>query len=485
VRGSGCPVAPQCRTRLEPHETSHRCNNGGTLSRYATLLNLKVEQVINMLPQRFDGTVLQLDRDLLEKLDPISGFGRATLPLNSGWMHLKAMTRACQQCLAERPMHWQLKWQLPWLLYCPRHQCPILAADHDVTVSPPPEEGVLRSQQELLALAYGEVVPADRHAHNIFTDLRIAAILTDYQFAAAWPATSAPNLRVQQALLAACVASLRHAADGPLPVHHKMLAYGGQRDRAINIFLKHDARDESGLYGHLCTVLGSNIWTSQLAAHLTAPAPPLDSSWRSARVIKSHRRPPLPVWIPGLLPMQLFAGALSDLLYPKHIEDGREIAATACLLLATGLTTSEIVRRGRGIDRRALLGPALRDLQEEGRLDRFWQACASATTALHHQEVNYPAKRAAADSELFRRAAWEIISTESEDAHFRGWLARCWALEPLRALRSSEVPAWSLVKSRPVQEIEGTERLDRKYGSVLESAAEQALASIDSVGRAG
>jgi len=460
-------VALGCTTRelrqhlgLGPHGDtwvpSHRDHGitmtAATAARLGGLLDLDPVTLITMQLQRYDGRFLAFTADDVGQLDPtpspdgVEYVGRGLHRV--GLVELRPRRRACPACRSEQPALWRLSWRLLWTVACERHRLLITGPDE-----PPTSTGqdVIAAQRAIAALAAtGE--PYGR-AHVIVRDVA-AAIELHHRAGGARRGPCRPT----PPQMAAYLPAVLRWATGP----------ASARSRAP---------------GHVQAWISRSEATSVADRHALTPDSPVRAAIAQARSTRPPSRPVvlardlmptrpltlasglrcrLPAAIPQTIPLDLYIGDVSDLLYPTALRAGRSVAALACVVLVTGLAPPRAAH---------LLGLPLRSRQftgvwgrllEQGRLEIAWDAIADVTEHLARRGVDYVARqRLAAAPQTFEVAAG--ITGPIPPRILSRWLGEYWA---------GQVPELPSGRNAKGREQRALDRFDVEHGVVLRVALE-------------
>lgn len=457
------------------HRWSHR-DSGITLTAksrevFAIALNLTEDEVRRTQLQRFNGRLLDLPDTTITALDPLASNppGRPWLFLRGrGWLRWRPKTHGCRDCLSVDPSHWKLSWRVPWTLFCPLHACLIddLRAE-PVTIRS--TDAQLAAQARMLDIAYAvEPGRADELFGYAFEVGAAVDLLVRHQnssFHLNALADVRPSARAVANVLPdalALVDDVRAGAQSELmPV---LFADAEHQQRACTVFKRHGVPTSS----RLSLVAGMYRLSDD-------PRP-----WRSWRVstdcaprLSDRVAARIPDCVPQMLPMDLFAGDLSDLLYPLPIEHGRTVAAVACVLVCGRPTLGDAVA--------ALVLPhacrrpiyaELARLHAHGRETAFFAAAVDAATELARRNIDWAARRWPTHGAPHPLVV-PMLKDLGEIAHprvLRQWIHEVWA--------AGHWDSWLPTAQARMRRRRFVEELDECHHDELVAAAERAAAAI-------
>ena len=426
-----------------------------TRDRCARRLNLEPSAVEAMQMQRFAGRVLDFPPDSVAALDPVldpaTGSRRGALA-RAGWMYARPASRACPECLREQPDRWYLSWRLPWHLHCSTHGLLItptgegpetLAADSEC----------LTAERALLTRAYA-AEPSRESLDYVADVCAVADSLIAVRLGRpAWH-TAPPSL------LRLVLVDAVQVAEGTSDRAEQVLAELRRHEagyhhvpRALRRFLRPGA---DGSRSRLMSSTGSTQWSVFPPSALHGPAL-LGSA--------SPRSPIPPRWLPQQMPMEVFAGELSDLLYPQELRDGRHAAALGCLMLTSGCTLLEAIEAQGNFWRcnaRRFQDP-LHRLESQGREEQFWRACGDAMSALERSGIDYDRRLMSAKDPTFHDELRTECWVPYRGGMLQRWLVQEWACGRLLAHEQNTV------------EQRAFDRLDADDAVILLAAADLVL----------
>lgn len=429
-----------------------------TLHRYSEVLSLEPARVSCMLLQRFDGTALQFGEDDVRHLDPTDQFRLRYLDttyLRIGWLHARPFGKWCSRCLAANPSRWQLSWRLPWHVYCERHDRLLSIIGKSVHEQSAVAAGTVAAQCRLLDIAYGRVRPPRPSAVQFVRDVQAAAeTLLNDRGARISGVPPEPQLLAQ--VLTDAVAAATSPAGRPSPGIDTVLQHESGRAAASAALRRHDCTDRRWLRGRVSDHGIAAGWRGL----------PMDV----CHVPSEHRLPDAPRgsirWIPQMMPMDIFAGALSDLLYPTRIARGRHDSAVAAYMLAADTDYRSACYALGGSGRKSPEFAALmRRLQFEGRDDAFWLAVHHTVDELRLSGIDYVERAAWLDDGGGIRDAAKLAGVPAKEPTLGLWFRCEWA--KLRPRGPDELGTQAAV-----------ERLDQfaeRYGDALADAAASLL----------
>ena len=382
-----------------------------TAQRLGEQLNLEPSDVRRMTLQGQRGSQLRFSPEAVTAADPSTAAGPhhgQTLRrlLNRAGLAHYTSTQGCRRCLGETPGVWLLEWRLPWSLTCPIHHIllepgPTLIPGR---VAAPPVDGrwlvpVQRVLHNRSRGPSGRLFMADMAAtaetllaYECFDDLlelgpgRTEAV-------AQWRASSRHQFDVFKlppaaALSAALPAATRAARD----------AASGRRTELHERILMN--RGTATHLGHTLRRLHDDDAASP-TLQLVARA----SDRSRLRLSPSFTRKTTP-WqsFPQILPMRIFVGDLSDLMYPLTLLDGQRLAAIGSAI-HNGATSPGDASALLGLDDGGHQGwySLIGRLQREGRQEQLWEAIRHAADQLTHEGVDYPQRRNTAQRADLRR----------------------------------------------------------------------------------
>ena len=163
--------------------------------------------------------------------------------------------------------------------------------------------------------------------------------------------------------------------------------------------------------------------------------------------------------------MKVFAGELSDLLYPQELRDGRHVATLGCLMLASGCTLLEAIEALGNFWRcnaRRFQDP-LHRLESQGREELFWRACVDAMSALERSGIDYDTRRTMAKDPTFHDELRTECWVPYRGRMLQRWLVQEWACGRLLAHEQNTV------------EQRAFDRLDADDADILLAAAGRVL----------
>ena len=426
-----------------------------TRDRCARRLNLEPSAVEAMQMQRFTGRVLDFPPDSVAALDPVldpaTGSRHGALA-RAGWMYARPASRACSECLREQPDRWYLSWRLPWHLHCSTHGLLITPADEEPERIAADSE-CLSAERALLTRAYA-AEPSRESLDYVADVCAVADSLIATRLGR--PAWHTPRASLLRLVLVEAV----YVAEGTSGRTEQVLAELRRHQagyhhvpRALRRFLRPGA---DGYRSRLMSATGSTQWSVFPPSVLRAPAL-LGSA--------STQTPIPPRWLPQQMSMKVFAGELSDLLYPQELRDGRHVATLGCLMLASGCTLLEAIEAQGNFWRcnaRRFQDP-LHRLESQGREELFWRACVDAMSALERSGIDYDMRRTMAKDPTFHDELRTECWVPYRGRMLQRWLVQEWACDRLLAHEQNTV------------EQRAFDRLDADYADILLAAADRVL----------
>jgi hypothetical protein len=406
-RDHGVTMTPQTRTRL------------------ATLLDLAGGQLARMQVQHFDTTVLHMSPELISALDP-SGQpdGRDYAGTNihrAGWAEYRPFIRACSACRAERPKLWLLSWRLRWHVACVAHEQLI----DDPAVSPRAVSGIddelVVAQDRMLALADGRPDPSGRPAGDITRDVMAAIEIELFALDPPdKPRDLAPSPAQMADLLPAALDWVLGSHGTVLDLRRGLIDTRVQRRNAELLVTRRQLAVTSPVRAAVTRRLAvPPSPVPQLLLVDIAPEHPVELSRVLARRV--------PGCIPQCIPMDLYRGDPSDLLYPAPLRFGRLAAAIACVISAKQCSPMTAART-LALPTEAVwrLASVWQQLYEDGRDDRAWDTVGHVVQVLAERGIDYPTRRRLASTPKVLRLAVSIADP-IEETIARRWLLEYWA----------------------------------------------------------
>lgn len=445
-------LGPHGDTWVPSHRDHGITMTAATAARLGGLLDLDPATLIAMQLQRYDGRLLAFTADDVEQLDPTpspSGVEYVGRGLHRvGLVELRPRRRACPACRTEQPQLWRLSWRLLWTVACERHRLLITSPDEPST---PAGQDAISAQRAVAALsATGE--PYGR-SWEIVRDLA-AAIELHHRAGGAHRGPCSPAAAQMAAYLPLALrwATGPPSARDPVPGHVQEWI---SRSDAASVADRHALTPNSPVRAAIARVT-STRHPSQPVVRTRDLMPTRRLTLAPALTCR------LPVAIPQALPLDLYIGDLSDLLYPTPLRAGRSVAALACVILATDLTPSRAAQLlALPMRARQFIGVWGR-LLEQGRLEAGWEAIAEATEQLARRGVDYVARqRLAAAPRTIELVAG--VTVPIPDRILRRWLREYWA---------GQVPDLPSGRNANGREQRALDRLDAEHGIVLRTALE-------------
>lgn len=411
-RDHGVTMAPQTRARL------------------ATLLDLPDVQLARMQLQHFDGTVLHMSPELINALDPsVQPDGRNYAGTNihrAGWAEYRPFVRACSACRAERPEVWLLSWRLHWHVLCVVHEQLI----DEPSVSPGTVRGVddefVVAQERMLALADGRSDSSGRPAADITRDVMAAIELELFALDPPdKPRDLTPSPAQTADLLPAALDWVLGSHGTVLDLRPGLIDTRAQLRNAELLVTRRQLATTSPVRAAVTRRLATPpSRVPQLLLVDIAPEYPVELSHVLARRV--------PGCIPQCIPMDLYRGDLSDLLYPTPLRYGRLAAAIACVISAqqcSPITAARTLHLPANAAWR--LATVWQQLYEDGRDDRAWDAVGHVLRALAKRGIDYPARRRLAETPEAVRLAVSVADP-IEETIARRWLSEYWAYNAVK-----------------------------------------------------
>lgn len=386
-----------------------------TIHGLAHVLGQPAERLHSMLLVRFATALTAPGSGLVRRFDPSARGGPVsrTAATSLGWLRIRPGTFGCVACLREHPQRWLLSWRLPWHLVCERHRRALtyLDARRSARLSMRVDTGLLAAQQRMLAAAYEP--PTEQTAAFIAQVCAVLELLCAHEtnWRSSWTSAGPPPRLVARHLSVAVglVDGAGYEAVGDC--RDALFSAATAQRRAVAVFARYQLPPHAEL-------------RRQLDPYRLAGLP------SPAAISVPRLTPEVPYGaLPQQLPMTLFVGGLSDLLYPLPIEQGRVVAAVMATLvrggsLGTALAELELLAtlfddihaqwaRLRAHGREEVLLEAARDAAEQ-----------AATIGTSYAKRRWLARRhGAALSTQVARALDGMLDVGS----VRGWLRYVWA----------------------------------------------------------
>lgn len=383
---------------------SHR-DHGVTMStqtraRLAGLLDVTDAQLAHMQLQRFDGTVLHMNAELISALDPsVEPDGRnygGTNIQRTGWAEYRPFVRACSACRAERPELWLVSWRLRWHVACLAHEQ--LIGDPSISTGAiVVDDELVAAQERMLALAHGRPDPSGRPPGDITRDVMAAIELELFTLEPPdKPRDLTPSPEQLADLLPAALEWVLGSPGTVIDVRPGLVDTRAQRRNAELLVTRRRLPETSPMRAAITRRLAIPSGpVPQLRLIDIAPEHPVELSGGLARRI--------PGCIPQCIPMDLYRGDLSDLLYPTPLRFGRMTAAIACVISAEGCSPITAARTLELPTEAAWrLAAVWQRLWEDGREDRAWDAVGHVARTLAERGIDYRP----ADASPKRRRSW-------------------------------------------------------------------------------
>jgi len=460
-------VALECTTRelrqhlgLGPHGDtwvpSHRDHGitmtTATAARLGGLLDLDPVALISMQLQRYDGRLLTFTVDDVEQLDPtpspdgVEYVGRGLHRV--GLVELRPRLRACPACHTEQPDLWRLSWRLLWTVACERHRLLITSPDAPPT---PADQDAISAQRAVAALA----ATGEPHGRGLEIVRDLSAAIELHHRAGgtrrgpSWPAP---------AQMAAYLPSVLRWATGPAsardPVPGAVQAWISRSEQA-SVADRHALTSDSPVRAAIAQARGTRAPSRPVVlARDLMPTRPL--------TLASALRCRLPAAIPQTIPLDLYVGDLSDLLYPTALRAGRSVAALACVVLATGLAPPRAAHQFALPLRSRQFTDVWGRLLEQGCLEAAWDAIADVTEQLARRGVDYVERRRLAAAPDTAECITGITGP-IPGRILRRWLGEYWAGQV------ADLPSGRNANGR---EQRALARFDVEHGDVLRVALE-------------
>lgn len=361
------------RVERRHHRWSGIAMADAAAAKAGAVVNLKAHEIQVMHLSAYDGSVLDFDDCSFALFDP--GASRDAPPLQQrlvGLLVNATTDRHCPNCLAENPHYRATSWRLLVHVVCTRHQVLLTSGSHSgrgVEVS----AAVTTAQMAVLSRLSPSAENAAFFAH---LEAQLSSLIKPRK-ARQLQLTQ----RDPQRLLEAFTVAVDRATSPGYP------DYQGLAD-----------------------------WSPPSAAkYLVAP----------------HTlgfAGPIAVF-PHLLPTDLFAEGLSDLLHRAQIRHARAIASVGAQMAATGNVLDSAVltqpERRRLLTKRSFLEHLIQ-LEREGRAERFWKLCGTAAEELTREGVDYRSREKVCVDEN----AFVMARTAEPSAYprtIRTWLVDQWA----------------------------------------------------------
>jgi TniQ len=407
-----------------------------TAQRLGEQLNLEPADVGAMTLHGQTGGQLRFTPEAITAADPSIAAGphhgqKLRRLLNQVGLAHYTSTPGCALCLDETPDVWLLDWRLPWVLTCPIHHvlletAPTLIRGRGPNQQPVDGRWLAPAQRVLHSLSHGpsgRVFMADMAAtaetllaFECFDEVldlgpgRTEAV-------AVWRASSRrqfdvfklPPPAALSAAMPAATRAARDAAAGRRTRAHELIF----KNRAATAHLEHTLRrfhDD----GTLSPTLGLAARASDRTRQRLCPSIQTKTSpWES---------------FPQILPMRIFAGDLSDLMYPLSLLAGQRLAAIGSAI-HNGATSPREASELLGLDDRGHHGwySLVGRLQREGREEQFWQAITDVADVLTREGVNYPQRRNTALNDDVRRQVQRHAGDGVDQVVSNQWLWEYWA----------------------------------------------------------
>lgn len=281
-----------------------------TLERIGDYVNLDLAEIQALHLLRFHETALRFTTHDRLAYDPLDARAEAHPRdiAQLGWLPPLRRQRVCDGCVDEIPLRRLLTWRLPWHVAC---------STHGLQVSTPGTRSAnyvtrdaLEAQDQLLRLVDGEAPHDGITPVDALRDLAaIIDALLMRRYGVILGADAQPDPGLMLSVLSDGLEAMRQpASSGPHRLHEELLGSEEDRGRMLRFMARRRSTAEEGLRGHFESTAGTCAYYFGRHTYVFAPTA-YRRHWKGSAPLD-------PRTFPQMLPMRLFVGDLSDLLYP-------------------------------------------------------------------------------------------------------------------------------------------------------------------------
>ncbi|GAB2472328.1 TniQ family protein [Jatrophihabitans fulvus] len=410
-----------------------------TTSQVAAATGLDRQTIANMQLQRFNHTLLRMDDDLVASVDPLAQPGRSNaggLRLQqAGAAHFHPSTHACPACLALCPHRWQLSWRIRWHVVCPEHG--LLVDEVGLPPTTPADvDGVLAAQNRIMRLARGASDSSGRSTWSIVNDT--AAAIEIQLFPRTPPARRGENVptprQLSELLPEALAWAVRSARTSP-EVGRSLRPNSAWASNAAALVVRRRLDDDSAVRAAIENATRGPEKRRMRPSFQYVPSAPSRTTTERAQLNFAAK-------VPQLMPMCLFSGRLSDLLYPMSLSSGRNVASIAVVIAGvevSPLRAAELLKLPPNSAQRLI--SAFATARERGSDEDLWNAIREAGRSLQDASTDYGYRRRAVQDPATLRTLQHTLDIPHPFQSLRRWLLEWWALDYIRSTHRGEVTA--------------------------------------------